>query len=313
MMAAKFVRPEILRPPSEAYSYFLPLTYGCSNHKCTFCRFYGAKLVFRDIEAVKKEIDAMHLYLTQHIVVPGIDDIVYYLLDSWDGKKIFLQDGDALVYPFEKLKEVLECLNSKFPNVERIASYATPEVLLKRSVEQLQQLRDLKLTILYMGVESGDDDVLQYVCKGVNHEQIIEAGRKVKESGITLSVTVILGLGGKEGSEKHVLETIKALNAMDPDYVGALTLTITTDAPIYQDLISDKFHPITPFETLEELKMMIENSGFTHCFFSSVHASNYLTVRGILPDDKERMLAQINKVLATRDPALLRPEYLRGL
>jgi radical SAM superfamily enzyme YgiQ (UPF0313 family) len=312
-MTVKFERPDILRPPSEAYSYFLPLTYGCSNHKCTFCRFYGAKLVLRDMEAVKKEIDAMHLYLTQRIVVPGMDDIVYYLLDSWDGKRIFLQDGDALVYPFEKLKEILEYLNSKFPDIERIASYATPEVLLKRSVDQLRQLKDLKLAILYMGVESGDDDVLQYVGKGVNHEQIIEAGRKVKESGITLSVTVILGLGGKEGSEKHAMETIKTLNAMDPDYAGALTLTITNDVPIYQDLVSGKFHPITPFETLEELKLMVENSNFTHCFFSSVHASNYLTVRGILPDDKARMLKQINTVLEKRDPALLRPEYLRGL
>jgi radical SAM superfamily enzyme YgiQ (UPF0313 family) len=312
-MAVKFERPDILRPPSEAYSYFLPLTWGCSNHKCTFCRFYGSKLVLRDIAEVKKEIDAMHLYLTQHVVVPGIDDIVYYLLDSWDGKRIFLQDGDALVYPFEKMKEILEYINDKFPNVERIASYATPEVLLKRSVEQLRELRDLKLTILYMGVESGDDAVLEYVCKGVNHEQIIEAGRKVKESGITLSVTIILGLGGVEGSRKHVLETMKTLNAMDPDYVGALTLTITTDAPIYQDLISGKFHPITPFQTLEELKLMVENSDFTHCFFSSVHASNYLTVRGILPDDKEKMLAQINAVLDKKDPALLRPEYLRGL
>jgi radical SAM superfamily enzyme YgiQ (UPF0313 family) len=312
-MTSEFPRPDILRPPSEAYSYFLPLTWGCSNHRCTFCRFCGSKLILRDIAEVKKEIDAMYLYLTQHVVVPGTNEIVYYLLDSWDGKRIFFQDGDALVYPFEKLKEILEYLNSKFPNLERIASYATPEVLLRRSVDQLRQLRDMKLTILYMGVESGDDDVLKYVCKGVNHEQIIEAGRKVKESGITLSVTVILGLGGKEGSEKHALETIKTLNAIDPDYAGALTLTITEDAPIYQDLISDKFHPITPFETLEELKIMVENSNFTHCFFSSVHASNYLTVRGMLPDDKEKMLKQINTVLEKRDPALLRPEYLRGL
>jgi radical SAM superfamily enzyme YgiQ (UPF0313 family) len=312
-MTVKFQRPDILRPPSEAYSYFLPLTYGCSNHKCIFCRFYGAKLVLRDMEEVKKEIDAMHLYLTRHIIVPGIDEMVYNLLGRWDGKRIFLQDGDALVYPFEKLKEILEYLNNKFPHVDRIASYATPEMLLKRRVEQLRQLKDLKLTILYMGVESGDDNVLQYVCKGVNHEQIIEAGKKIKEAGITSSVTVILGLGGKEGSRKHALETIKTLNALDPDYVGALTLTITEDAPIHEDLISGRFHPITPFETLEELKLMIENSNFTHCFFSSVHASNYLTVRGTLPEDKARMLKQINSVLEKRDPAMLKPEYLRGL
>lgn len=312
-MSDNFIRPDILRPPSEAYSYFLPLTYGCSNHRCTFCRFHGVKLVLRDFDDVKREIDAMYLYLTQRIVVPGIDKIVYYLLDNWDGRKVFLQDGDALVYPSDKLKSAVEYLNSKFPGIERIASYATPEVLLKRSVEQLRELRDLKLTILYMGVESGDDDVLEYVCKGVNHQQIIEAGRKVKESGITLSVTVILGLGGKEGSHKHAVETAKTLSAMDPDYVGALTLTITEDAPIYQELISGRFNPLTPFETLEELKIMIENSNFTRCFFSSVHASNYLTVRGILPDDRAKMLAQIEKVLAKRDPALLRPEYLRGL
>jgi radical SAM superfamily enzyme YgiQ (UPF0313 family) len=312
-MSVKFERPDILRPPSEAYSYFLPVTFGCSNHSCTFCRFCGVKLVLRDMDEVKKEIDAMQLYLSQHVILLGMDEIAYYLLDRWDGKRIFLQDGDALVYPFEKLKSILEYLNSKFPDVERIASYATPEVLLNRSVEQLRQLKDLKLTILYMGVESGDDEVLEHICKGVNHEQIITAGRKIKEAGITSSVTVILGLGGKEGSEKHALETAKTLSAIDPDYVGALTLTITPDTPLYQELASGKFHQITPFESLQELKIMIENSSFTHCFFSSVHASNYLTVRGILPDDKTRMLLQIERVLASKDPALLRPEYLRGL
>jgi len=142
---------------------------------------------------------------------------------------------------------------------------------------------------------------------------VIEAGKRVKEAGITFSVTVILGLGGIEGSKKHVLETARVLTEIDPDYVGALTLTLVPGTPLYEQWERNEFHPLSPFQSLEELRLIIENSSFTNCFFSSMHASNYLSVRGKLPQDKERMLKQLDKVLAARDPALLRPEFLRGL
>jgi radical SAM superfamily enzyme YgiQ (UPF0313 family) len=308
-----FRRPDIIRPPSEWDSYFLPLTAGCSNNTCGFCGFYGSKLQIRDVDEVKGEIDALSLYLKNDIRLTAVPSIVYAVAQNWDGKRIFLQDGDALVYPFDKLKEVLQYLNEKLPLVERVASYATPQDILRRSLEQLKELRGLKLSMFYMGVESGDEEVLQNVEKGVNRREMIEAGKKAKEAGITLSVTVILGLGGIEGSDRHAFETAKVLTEIDPDYVGALTLTLVPGTPLYQQWQDGKFHPISPLRSLEELKLIIENSNFTGCFFSSMHASNYISVRGRLPQDKKKMLQQLETVLATKDPSLLRPEFLRGL
>ena len=308
-----FVRPEIIRPPSEHDSYYLPLTSGCSNHTCTFCAFTFSNLGIRELDEVKQEIDAMALYMKHHIWAAGVPDIVYAILRDWNGKKVFLQDGDALVYPHPKLMEALQYLNQKFPALERIASYATPQDILRRSVEELKALKDQKLGILYMGVESGDDEVLQRIQKNATHHQIVEAAKKVKESGILLSVTVILGLGGVNGSEKHALETARILTEMDPDYAGALTLTLIPETPLYKEWERGEFELITPFDSLGELKTIVENSSFSHCFFSSMHASNYYAIRGSMPEDKEKVLKQLNALLSKRDPDMLRPEYLRGL
>ncbi len=308
-----FVRPEILRPPSEHASYYLPLTSGCSNNSCTFCGYCFTTLSLRDLEEVKQEIDAMSLYMTRGIWMPGQPNIVYAILQDWDGRRVFLQDGDALVYPYPKLLEALQYLNNKFPNLERIASYATPQDILRRSVAELKTLKEQKLGILYMGIESGDDEVLKRIRKNVTHDEMVEAGKKVKEAGILLSVTVILGLGGIKGSAQHVSETARILTEMDPDYVGALTLTLIPETPIYKELERGEFELITPFDSLQELKGMVEQSTFTNCFFSSMHASNYFSIRGTMPKDKAKVLKQLNTILSSKDPRLLRPEYMRGL
>ncbi|MEE9912066.1 MAG: radical SAM protein [Deltaproteobacteria bacterium] len=308
-----FVRPEIIRPPSEHDSYYLPLTSGCSNNSCTFCNFSFTKLGLRDLADVKGEIDAMSLYVNSRVLVPGQPRIVYYILQEWDGRKVFLQDGDALVYPYPKLLEVLQYLNSKFPKIQRIASYATPQDILRRSVDELKALRDQKLGILYMGVESGDDEVLRRIQKNVNHDQIVEAAQKVKEAGILLSATVILGLGGVKGSERHVSETARILTEMDPDYAGALTLTLVPGTALYKEWERGEIELITPFDSLKELKGLVEHSTFTNCFFSSMHASNYFAVRGTMPKDKDKILKQLDSLLSRKDPRLLRPEYMRGL
>ena len=308
-----FERPDIIRPPSEGKSYFLPLTGGCSNNTCAFCNYYGSKLQIRDIAHVKEEIDALALYMRRGVCLPNIPDIVYYIARQWDGRRVFLQDGDALAYPFPELKEILSYLNAKLTGLERIGTYATPKDILRRSVDELKALRDLKLGIVYMGVESGDDDVLTRIGKGANHNQIAEAGRKVKQAGITLSATVILGLGESEGSNKHALETAGILSEIDPDYAGALTLTLVPGTPLYQEWKQGGFSLISPFEFLKELLTIIENSSFSNCFFSSMHASNYLSLRGRLPRDKDKMISELRQVLKKKDPSLLRPEFLRGL
>ena len=309
----RFKRPEIIRPPSEWKSYYLPLTSGCSNNTCTFCSYYGSKLQTRELDEVKKEIDALALYMERRICLSTVPDIVYIVAQQWDGRRVFLQDGDALVYPFPKLREILQYLNSKFPGLERIAAYATPLDILRRSPEDLEDLKKLKLTILYMGVESGDNEILHRIGKGVNHSQIVEAGRKAKQAGITLSVTVILGLGGIKESEKHASETAGILSEIDPGYAGALTLTLVPHTPLYEEWEQGSFTLISPFESLKELMIIMKNSSFTNCFFSSMHASNYLSVRGRLPQDKQRMIGQLENVLEKRDPSLLRPEFMRGL
>ena len=308
-----FQRPEIIRPPSEWNSYFLPLTSGCSNNTCTFCNFYGCKLQMRDLNDVKREIDAVVLYSNRGIYVPDMPDVVYAISHGWDGRKIFLQDGDALVYPTSKLKEALQYINQKLPTVERIAAYATAQDILRINTDDLKELRELKLSIIYMGLESGDDEILKKIHKGTNSVQMIEAARRLKDAGILTSITVILGLGSIDGSEKHALETARVLSEMDPDYVGALTLTLVPGTPLYHDWKQGNFTLVSPFQSLEELKMIIENSNFTNCFFSSMHASNYFSVRGTLPQDKERMLGELQEIIDRGDPFSLRPELLRGL
>ncbi|MBN1665191.1 MAG: radical SAM protein [Deltaproteobacteria bacterium] len=308
-----FTRPEIIRPPSEHASYYLPLTSGCSNNSCTFCAFSFSTLGIRDLSDVKAEIDAMSLFCHHRMWTAGQPNIVYAILQSWDGRKVFLQDGDALVYPYPKLLEALQYLNRKFPNLERIASYATPQDILRRSADELKALKEQKLGILYMGVESGDDDVLRKIEKNATHHQMVEAAKKVKDAGMLLSVTVILGLGGVKGSKQHAAESARILTEMDPDYAGALTLTLIPGTALHNEWKRGAFDLITPMDSLWELKTMVENARFTNCFFSSMHASNYFAVRGAMPKDRDKVLKQLNAILARKDPALLRPEFMRGL
>jgi radical SAM superfamily enzyme YgiQ (UPF0313 family) len=308
-----FSRPGILRPPSEHASYYLPLTSGCSNNSCSFCAYSFTNLGIRELDEAKQEIDAMSLYMNQRMRVAGMPDIIYEILYDWNGKRVFLQDGDALVYPYSKLIEALQYLNHKFPAVERIASYATPQDILRRSLKELKALKEQKLGILYMGVESGDDEVLRKIQKNATHQQMVEAAKKVKESGILLSVTVILGLGGVKGSKQHALETAKILTEMDPDYAGALTLTLIPETGLYKEWKNGEFEMLIPFDSLWELKTIVENSTFSNCFFSSMHASNYYSIRGSMPEDRNKVLKQLNTLLSRKDPKLLRPEFMRGL
>jgi len=180
-------------------------------------------------------------------------------------------------------------------------------------VEELRRLKELKLSILYVGLESGSDEILREVKKGVTSSQMIEAAKRVKEAGITLSVTLILGLGGVEKSEEHAYKTAEVLSQMDPEYAGALTLLFVPGTPLYRDWKEGRFKPIDPFRSLEELKIIVENSNFTNCFFSSMHASNYVAIRGFLPKDKEKMLKQLDNILRQKDTSFLRPEFLRAL
>ncbi len=312
-MTTPFERPDIIRPPSERLSYFLPLTSGCSNASCSFCQYYGSKLRIRPLDEVKKEIDALSLYTRTRMRVPGMPEIVYEIARHWDGKGLFLQDGDALIYPCNDLVAVLEHLTARLPSIQRVATYGTASDIVRRTEEELTRLRKLKLGIVYLGLESGDADVLRGISKGADISEMIRAAHLAKAAGIQTSVTVILGIAGVERSDRHALETARVLSEMDPDYVGALTTTFVPGTPLHDDLTRGRFKPVSPFGSLRELATIIEHSTFTNCFFSSMHASNYFSIRGRLPEDKDRMLSELREVLKQGDQSALRPEFLRGL
>ncbi len=286
----------IIRPPSEANSFLLPVTIGCSHNKCTFCGTYlGVKFTIRHLEDIKQDIDRV----AQHY--------------SWTVRRVFLENGDALICPQYILVGVLEHLNKKFPYLDRIGTYVTPQAALIKSIDELEELNRLGLKIAYLGVETGDEELLQKIRKGATYAQVVEAGRKLKRAGITTSITVILGLGGVEGSENHALQTAQILSDIDPDFVGALTLMLVSGTPLYKDWKEGRFSPISPFQSLAELKLIIQNSDFTNCFFTANHASNYLPVKVKLPEQKEEAIKLIDDVLAKKDMFQLRPEFIRAL
>ena len=285
----------IFRPPSEANSLILQVTVGCSYNRCTFCGAYREKSFrVKSFDEVKNDIDEVSSYGTR---VP----------------RVFLADGDALVLPQKELVQILDYLKLKLSGVERIGIYANAKDILKKDREELQNLKELGLGIIYLGLESGNPEVLQRIKKNATVDQMIRAADRVKESGILLSVTVLLGIGGVEGSQAHAEDTGTVLSKMDPDFVGALSLIVVPGTPIEKEIETGQWVLPTPFGLIEELKTMIAHCEFSHCFFASNHASNYLPLKIQLPEQKEEALRRIREVLQLKDPALLRPEFMRAL
>ena len=284
----------IIRPPSEAYSLLLQVTVGCSHNKCTFCGTYRQKkFKIKPIEQITKDLTEARSYGRV--------------------EKVFLCDGDALIIPQIRLEELLKLINLNLPTIERIGTYANAKSILKKSVDELKKLRELGLKIIYLGVETGNIELLQKISKGATYSQMVEAARRVKEAGITLSVTVILGLGGIEKTIEHALDTAKLLTDMDPDFAGALTLMLVPETPLYDDYIAGRFVLPDQFGFIRELYLIIANANFTNCYFTSNHASNYLPIKAYLPRQKENVLKLIRSVIDEKDMKQIRPEYLRGL
>ena len=284
----------IIRPPSEAYSLLLQVTVGCSNNKCTFCGTYRQKkFKIKPIEQITKDLAEARSYGRV--------------------EKVFLCDGDALIIPQARLEGLLKLINLNLPTIERIGTYANTKSILKKSVDELKKLREVGLKIIYLGVETGNIELLQKISKGATYEQMVEAAHRVKQAGITLSVTVILGLGGIENSIEHALDTAKILTDMDPDYAGALTLMLVPETPLYDDYMAGRFVLPDKFGFIRELYLIIANSNFTNCYFTSNHASNYLPIKAYLPRQKENVLQLIGSVIDEKDMKQIRPEYLRGL
>jgi radical SAM superfamily enzyme YgiQ (UPF0313 family) len=299
MMESDVKQPDysvIIRPPSEADSYLLALTSGCSHNRCTFCCAYKhVPFAIRNVTEIKTEIDRVAQKYGDRPL------------------RVFLENGDALICRQIMLREILQYLNLRFPRLGRISSYASPQSLLHKSVTELAELRELGLRLLYLGVETGDEHLLQTVCKGVNVAQMVESGQKVKAAGISLSATIILGLGGVSNSLESARATGRVLSKIDPEFCGALTLMLEPGAPLYDVWRRGEFILAPPFQTILELREIIAASHFGHCYFTSSHASNYLNMRLRLPEEKEAGLAALDRILAGGDEGQLRPEYFRAL
>jgi radical SAM superfamily enzyme YgiQ (UPF0313 family) len=226
-------------------------------------------------------------------------------------RRVFLADGNALCLPTPRLEEILSLLSASFPSLERVGIYANGADINGKSERELKGLARLGLGIIYLGLESGDDEVLRRVRKKDNSEEMVEAALKARECGIAVSVIVLLGLGGKEGSRRHALRSAQAVSRMNPDFLSALTLMVVPGTPLHREYESGRFTLPSQKELLDELALFVSECELDGCVFRSNHASNYLALRGVLNRDREGVLAAINE--AARRPELLRPEYMRGL
>ena len=284
----------IIRPPSEAYSQLIQVTVGCSHNKCTFCPAYKEK---------KFRIKTFH----------EIEEDILESARYGRSEKVFLCDGDALIIPQPRLVQIMESIRTHLTRIKRVGTYANAKSILRKTTEELIELKNLGMEIIYLGVETGNAELLEKIHKGVTYDQMVEAGRRVKEAGILLSVTVILGIGGKMKGVEHAQDTAKILTDIDPDYAGALTLMLVPGTPVYDEYIQGEFVLPDQFGLLKELAVMIADSNFTNCFFTSNHASNYLPVKARLPEEKEQTVHMIRQVIDAGNVERLRPEYLRGL
>jgi radical SAM superfamily enzyme YgiQ (UPF0313 family) len=283
----------LYRPPSEAESLIFQVTLGCSFNKCSFCNMYRSKeYAERPWEEIKTEIDLAAKYYPET-------------------RRVFLADGDAITLSNERMVQILDYLRGGFPNLERISSYAMPMNLLQKTDDELRELRLAGLSMLYVGLESGNDIVLRKVTKGATFKTIIQACNKAKRHGFVLSCMVILGLGGKKYTKEHMIDTARVLSETAPDFVGALNLHL--EDGIYQEFMTKFGEPFVPLEdsdVLSELELLIANfNPKTPVVFRANHASNVYSLGGTMPEDKDMLLEKIRGLKS--HPEMLKPKHLR--
>lgn len=285
----------LFRPPSEAYSLIFQITIGCSWNKCAFCEMYSSKkFKTRKFEEIKSEIQ---------IAANQYSDV----------RKIFLADGNAMVLSSAKLLNVINELNNNFPKLNRISAYALPKDILSKSKEELIELKKAGLKLLYVGIESGDDDVLKMINKGETYNSTLDGLLKAKEAGIKLSVMILNGLGGKKFSVKHAQNSAKIVNEVKPEFLSTLVLSYPHGENHFYKKYNGDFVKMTKIDLIKEMKVFIENINLQATVFRSDHASNYLVLKGNLSRDKNEMLDRINMVLENPGYSGLRKEWQRGL
>ncbi|MFR1051745.1 MAG: radical SAM protein [Oscillospiraceae bacterium] len=283
----------IYRPPGEWKSYLLQVTVGCSHNACTFCGMYKDKRYHvRPLSDVMEDIQMARAYYG-------------------DVRRVFLCDGDAIALPTGDLLAILRALYETFPALERVTTYAGPESTLEKTPEELRTLREAGLTRAYLGLETGNDALLKAVCKGVDAAGMLEAGVRLRQAGMDLWVMVLLGLAGSGGGTRHILDTAAMVNEMRPRHLSALSLILQPGTVLYRDWKAGRFTPITARESLEEVRLLVEKLTVDPLHFTCDHASNYLPLKGTLPDRREEFLTALDGALA--GDVALRPEWSRGV
>ena len=281
-----------IRPPPEAYSILLQVTLGCSHNKCTFCGTYKDKRFgIKDNDIILSDI----LFASKYM--KGQD-------------QVFLMDGDALIIPHKRLMWILERIKEHLPWIKRVGAYANTKSISMKSLQELIELRENGLGMLYLGVETGDDEIRKKISKGTSAKQCLEMGKRVKDAGIQLTITLLLGIGGKEKSLDHARATGELVSAIDPDFASALTVMLIPGTPLWEEYERGDFHMPDERGLLMEMKEMIVHTNLSHCLFSSNHASNYLPIRAWLPEGKQELLDIIDAAL--RGEIGLRQEWMRS-
>lgn len=267
----------LYRPPSESFSLILQITIGCSHNKCSFCSMYkGVQFHIKPFEQIKAEID-------------------YFRSRAKYVNRIFLADGDALIVPTEKLIEILKYIKNIFPECERISTYASPKSLELKSEDELKKIKDNGISLLYIGAESGSDEVLKNINKGVTSKELGDLILKAKKVGFKTSVTFIVGILGEKDFREHAIATGNFISRCEPDYVGILSLMLEENTTIYQEWLKGNFKEADGIDILKEIKLIIENINVTsNIVFRSNHASNYINLKGNLPEDKKRLIQEID-------------------
>jgi radical SAM superfamily enzyme YgiQ (UPF0313 family) len=286
----------LYRPPSEARSLILQATLGCSYNECTFCGMYRDKRFrVRPLAELETEIDWARAQLGTEV------------------RKVFLADGDALVAKASFLSALLERLRAAFPSLRRVSCYASPQSLQVRSVEELRRLRELGLSLYYLGIESGHDAVLARLAKGVDAAEMVRVAGKATEAGVTLSTMILLGAGGPELSLEHARASARVLNAIQPRFASTLIMTPVPGTPLLEEERRGEYRRLTDLEAARELRELVAGLELRATLFRSNHASNALPLEGTLPRDKARLLAALDGALAQGGEGAFVPRWLRGL
>ncbi|MGI9341271.1 MAG: radical SAM protein [Gammaproteobacteria bacterium] len=295
-MQLPYIEP-VFRPPSEARSLILQVTNGCSWNRCTFCEMYTQpqkKFRPKKFEDIDRELE--------QVAAAG-----------QPVRRIFLADGDAMTLSFRRLREIMAAINRHLPDVQRVSSYCLPRNISRKSVDEIAELRDLGLTLYYVGCESGDDTVLEAVSKGENYASSLAALQKIKAAGAKSSVMILNGLGGRRLSEQHARNSARLMSAAQPEYLSTLVVSFPLGTERFEAGFGEEFEPLDQDGLFREMQWLLEGLELDSTIFRSDHASNYLVLRGTLGKDKKKLLDTVSAAIERPGSVTLRQEWQRGL